>query len=47
MKKKYIFGGQKGKNKPSEPKNEIWGPKSVWSCNISIGNFSWSKKKYI
>jgi hypothetical protein len=32
--KKYTFGGQKGKNRPSEPKNGIWGPKSVWSCDI-------------
>jgi hypothetical protein len=33
-------------NKPSEPKNGIWGPKSVWSCDTSIGNFKWTKKKY-
>jgi hypothetical protein len=26
-KKKYTLGGQKGKNKPSEPKNGIWAPK--------------------
>jgi hypothetical protein len=31
-KKKYYFGGQKGENKPSEPKNGIWGPKSVRLC---------------
>jgi hypothetical protein len=38
MKKKYTFGGgaYKGENKPSEPKKRIWGPKSVWSCDISI-----------
>jgi hypothetical protein len=36
MKKKYTFGGQKAKNKPSEPKNGNWGPKSVWSCDLSI-----------
>jgi hypothetical protein len=36
MKKIYTFGGQKGKNKPSEPKNGIYGPKSLWSCDISI-----------
>jgi hypothetical protein len=30
-KKKYSFGGQKGENKPSEPKNGIRGPKSIWS----------------
>jgi hypothetical protein len=27
-KKKYTFEGQKGENKPSEPKNGIWAPKS-------------------
>jgi hypothetical protein len=36
MKKIHTFGGQKGKNRPLEPKNGIWGPKSVWSCDISI-----------
>jgi hypothetical protein len=39
-KKKYTFGGQKGENRPKneapEPKNEIWGPKSIWSWVISI-----------
>jgi hypothetical protein len=35
-KKKYTFGGQKGENRPREPKNGIWGPKSIWSCDISI-----------
>jgi hypothetical protein len=34
--KKYTFVGQKGKNRLSEPKNGIWGPKSVWSCDMSI-----------
>jgi hypothetical protein len=34
--KKYTFGGQKGKNRPPKPKNGIWGPKSVLSCDISI-----------
>jgi hypothetical protein len=29
MKKIYTFG-------PPEPKNGVWGPKSVWSCDISI-----------
>jgi hypothetical protein len=38
IKKKYTFGGQKDENKPSKPKNGIWGP--------SIGNFTCSKKKY-
>jgi hypothetical protein len=27
-KKKYTFGGQKGENKPSKPKNGIWCPKN-------------------
>jgi hypothetical protein len=36
MKKIYTFRGRKGENEPSEPKNEIWGPKSEWSCDISI-----------
>jgi hypothetical protein len=27
--KKYIFGGPKSENKPSEPKNGIWAPKSA------------------
>jgi hypothetical protein len=35
-KKKYTFGGQKVKNRPPEPKNGIWGPKSIWLCDISI-----------
>jgi hypothetical protein len=35
-KKKYTFGGQKGENRPAEPTNGIWGPKSIWSCDISI-----------
>jgi hypothetical protein len=35
-KKKYTFVGQKDANKPSEPKNGIWGPKLEWSCDISI-----------
>jgi hypothetical protein len=35
IKKKYSFRGQKGKISP-EPKNGIWTPKSVWSCDISI-----------
>jgi hypothetical protein len=30
-KKKYTFEGQKGEKKP---KNGIWGPKSVWACDI-------------
>jgi hypothetical protein len=35
-KKVYYFWGQKGENKLSEPEYEIWAPKSVWSCDISI-----------
>jgi hypothetical protein len=35
-KKKYTLGGQKGENKTSVPKYGIWGPKSVWSCDIYI-----------
>jgi hypothetical protein len=35
-KKKYTIWGRKGGKKPSEPKNGIWGSKSVWSCDISI-----------
>jgi hypothetical protein len=35
-KKKHTFEGQKGGYRPPEPKNGIWGPKSVWSCDISI-----------
>jgi hypothetical protein len=35
-KKKYTFGGQKDNKRPLEPKNEISGPKSKWSCDISI-----------
>jgi hypothetical protein len=36
MKKIYTRRGQKGENRPPEPKNGIRGPKSVWSCDISI-----------
>jgi hypothetical protein len=36
MKKIYACRGQKDENKPSEPKNSTGGPKSVWSCDISI-----------
>jgi hypothetical protein len=41
MKKICTSRGQKGENRPPDPKKGIWGPKSV-----SIGNFTWSKKKY-
>jgi hypothetical protein len=36
MKKIYTFRGQKGEIRLSGPKNGIWGPESVWSCDISI-----------
>jgi hypothetical protein len=36
IKKIYTIGGQKGANRPPEPKNGIWSPKSIWSCDISI-----------
>jgi hypothetical protein len=36
MKRICNFRGRKGENEPSEPKNGIWGSKSVWSCDISI-----------
>jgi hypothetical protein len=38
-----------GKNNPSERKNGIWAPKSVWSCDmcsLSIGSFIRGKEKY-
>jgi hypothetical protein len=35
-KKIYTFKGQKDQNRPPEPKNGIWGSKSIWSCDISI-----------
>jgi hypothetical protein len=36
MKKIYTLRGQQVKNRLSEPKNGIWGPKSVWLCDMSI-----------
>jgi hypothetical protein len=37
----------KGKKKPSEPKNVIWAPKSVWPCDIFIDRkFCIHKKTY-
>jgi hypothetical protein len=36
MKKICSFRGQNGKNRLPEPKDGIWGPKSLWSCDISI-----------
>jgi hypothetical protein len=35
-KKNYTIRGQKGENRLPELNNGIWGPKSVWSCDISI-----------
>jgi hypothetical protein len=35
-KTKYSFRRQKEKDKPCEPNNGIWAPKSVGSCDISI-----------
>jgi hypothetical protein len=47
MKKIYTFRGQKGKNRPPEPKNGIWDPKLVWSCDISIDReFYMEQEKY-
>jgi hypothetical protein len=36
MKKLNAFRVPKVKNWPPEPKNGIWVPKIVWSCDISI-----------
>jgi hypothetical protein len=46
-KKKYTFGGQKSENRPPEPKNEIWGPKSIWSCDISIDQEFYTEQEKI
>jgi hypothetical protein len=49
MKMKTIYplvGVKKAKKKTSEPKNGIWSPKSVWSCDISIRNLLCSTEKY-
>jgi hypothetical protein len=44
----YTFGGQKGENKPAQPKNEIWAPKFVWLCDASIDReFYMEQEKYI
>jgi hypothetical protein len=43
MKKIYTLGGQKGENRPSEPKNRIWGPKIsivVWYIHSSLHRVS-------
>jgi hypothetical protein len=46
-KKRHILGGQKSANKPSKPKNGIWGKNQYGSVTYPlIGNFTWSKKKY-
>jgi hypothetical protein len=47
MKKIYTFRGQKGENRPKEPKNGIWGPNQNGRViHLSIGNLTCSKKKY-
>jgi hypothetical protein len=33
------------KNKPLEPKNEIWDPKSVWSCDLHIAREFYMEQK--
>jgi hypothetical protein len=43
---KYTFGVKKAKIGP-QPKNGIWGPKSIWSCDISIDQeFYMEQEKY-
>jgi hypothetical protein len=36
IKKIYTFRGHKSENRTPEPKNGIWVPKSVWSCETFI-----------
>jgi hypothetical protein len=45
--KKYTLGGQKDENRPPGPKNGIWGPKSVWSCDLSIDREFYKKREKI
>jgi hypothetical protein len=46
-KKKYTFRGQKGANKPLEPKKDFGAQNQYVRVTYpSIGNFTWSKKKY-
>jgi hypothetical protein len=53
MKDICTFGVQKSKNRPPEPKNEIWFPKTEFGAQNqygrvvypSIGHFTRSKKK--
>jgi hypothetical protein len=40
------LGGQKCKNKPSEPKNGIWASKSVWSYFEGLFSPFWPSKVY-
>jgi hypothetical protein len=47
MKKIYSFSDQKGENRLPEPKNGICGPKSVWSCDISINREFYVKQEKI
>jgi hypothetical protein len=46
-KKKYTFGGEKCENRPLEPKNGIWAPKSEWSCDMSIDREYYTKQEKI
>jgi hypothetical protein len=43
----YIIRDQKGKNKPSKPKNGNWAPKSVLAsvCDISIDRKSYMEQE--
>jgi hypothetical protein len=34
VQEKYTFADQKSKNKPSESKNGIWAPKSIWLSDL-------------
>jgi hypothetical protein len=45
--KNLLLGVKKAKIDPQSPKTlGVQIPKVVWSCDISIGNFTWNKKKY-
>jgi hypothetical protein len=41
-----LHGGQKSKNHASRALIQNLGFKSIWPCDPSIENFTWSKKKY-
>jgi hypothetical protein len=36
MKKICTIRGQNGEKRPTEPRNEIWGPQSLWSFDLFI-----------